>query len=176
MFSYKVKAIVLRFVNFSEADRLVSLFTQKRGKITCLAKGVRKINSKRSGHLQTFSQITAQVSETKGLDIITQAQNINNFAQLRKDLDLTQMAFTACELVNSLTAESQAQPETYALLSRFLTHLNTGKPINNAVFEFQKKLLELLGFGVPDNSTPQSLETFTEEIIGHSLKSPEITA
>jgi recombinational DNA repair protein (RecF pathway) len=86
------------------------------------------------------------------------------------------MAFTACESVNSLTAESQVQPEVYALLSRFLTHLNTGKPINNAVFEFQKKLLKLLGFGVPDNSTSQSLETFIEEIIGHSLKSPEITA
>ena len=57
--SYKTEAIVLKRTNFGEADRLVTVFSQPRGKLVLLAKGIRRLTSRKKGHLELFNRATA---------------------------------------------------------------------------------------------------------------------
>jgi DNA repair protein RecO (recombination protein O) len=49
--SYRAQAIVLSHIEYGEADRILKLFTLEKGKISAIAKGVRKIRSRKAGHL-----------------------------------------------------------------------------------------------------------------------------
>ena len=51
---YNVNAIILRRADFGEADRMVTIFTPDRGKLKLLAKGARKTNSRKAGHIELF--------------------------------------------------------------------------------------------------------------------------
>ena len=70
--SFRVEAIVLRHRDWGDADRLLALYTRQRGKIRAVAKGARKVRSRKAGHLQPFTQITLQLARARGPYIITQ--------------------------------------------------------------------------------------------------------
>ena len=55
MRSFKAEGIVIKRSNYSEADRIVTIFTKKNGKIKVKANGVRKIASRRSPHIELFN-------------------------------------------------------------------------------------------------------------------------
>ena len=46
----RVEAVVLRRSDWGEADRLLTLFSRERGKLRCIAKGVRRLRSRKAGH------------------------------------------------------------------------------------------------------------------------------
>ena len=74
--SYKATAIILKRTNFSEADRLITIFTKKHGKLTLIAKGIRKLTSRKKGHLELFTLAQLQIAKTKSIDIITEAATV----------------------------------------------------------------------------------------------------
>ena len=51
--TYRVEAIVLRRIDFGEADRVLVLYTRERGKQPVVAKGIRRISSRLAGHLDS---------------------------------------------------------------------------------------------------------------------------
>jgi len=57
MKSYKAEGIVIKRKNFGEADRILTVFTKKYGKIKVLAKGVRRITSRRGPNVELFNQV-----------------------------------------------------------------------------------------------------------------------
>ena len=50
--TYKSDAIVLRSMRYSEADRILHLYTAERGRIGAIAKGVRKTKSRFGARLE----------------------------------------------------------------------------------------------------------------------------
>ena len=54
--TYRVEAVVLRRIDFGEADRVLVLFTRERGKLPVVAKGIRRISSRMAGHLELFAR------------------------------------------------------------------------------------------------------------------------
>ena len=58
--SFRVEAVVLRHADWGEADRLLTLYTRERGKARAIAKGVRKIRSRKAGHLEPFMHVKLQ--------------------------------------------------------------------------------------------------------------------
>ena len=77
--SYSTQAIILKRFNYGEADRILTLFTDKHGKITVIAKGVRKPQSRKRGHVELFNHIKAYIVNGKSLGILTEAETIHNF-------------------------------------------------------------------------------------------------
>jgi hypothetical protein len=53
--SFRVDAVVLRHSNYGEADRLLTVYTREQGKMRILAKGARKIASRKAGHIEPFT-------------------------------------------------------------------------------------------------------------------------
>ena len=84
--TYRVEAVVLRRIDFGEADRVLVLFTRERGKLAVVAKGVRRLSSRMAGHLELFTQSELQLAKGANLDVVTQAETRDPFRALREDL------------------------------------------------------------------------------------------
>ena len=72
--------------NYSEADRILKLFTKHYGKVSIIAKGVRKPKSRKRGSLEVFGHIKFAASRGKNLDLMTEVEIIDSFELVRKSL------------------------------------------------------------------------------------------
>ena len=82
---YKEQGIVLRTMRLGEADRIVTILTQGTGKIRAVAKGIRKTRSKFGARLEPFTHVDLLLYKGRELDIITQAEIITSFREIRAD-------------------------------------------------------------------------------------------
>ena len=69
--TYSTAAVVLKRINYGEADRLVTLLTEKYGRVTAIARGVRKPLSKLRGFLELFTYGDFRLAEGKTLHRLT---------------------------------------------------------------------------------------------------------
>lgn len=121
---YKTKGIILKRTNLGEADRIVTIFTEKFGKIKVIAKGVRKTLSKMAGHLEPFCLTRLQIAEGRNLDVITSAEVEKCFFDIRSDLAKTNTCFYLAEIIDKMVEEGVAHPEIFELLDATLEHAN----------------------------------------------------
>jgi DNA repair protein RecO (recombination protein O) len=89
--SFTTTAIVLKRVSVGETDRIVNLLTQDFGKISVVAKGVRKMSSSKRASLEPGNIIRAFCIQTKSLPILTQATLIDDCSEMKKDLSAYQI-------------------------------------------------------------------------------------
>lgn len=136
------KGFVVRRINFRDADRILTIYTQEYGKIEVLAKGIRKINSKRASHTELLNHIDFQTVSGRGGLVLTQTNLINSFANKRSSLPYLTSLFYICELVSKLCPLEQKNENIYSLLEDFLTAKNGTKTLS----EFQRGILSSLGY------------------------------
>lgn len=142
---YKADAVVLRSRVYGEADRILTLFTKEAGKVSAIAKGVRKPKSRLRGAVQLFSHTRLVLYTGKSLDTISQGEAEEEFLYLERDLERFATASYCAELVDRLTAANQPHPEVFFLLLSAFRSLEKGDPeLLARVFEL--KLLSLLGY------------------------------
>ncbi len=122
--TYRVEAVVLRRSDFGEADRLLTLFSRERGKIRAIAKGARKPQSRKTGHVELFMRTQFLIAEGRDLDIITQAELAEAFVGVREDLIRTTYAAYFVELLDRFTAEEDQNSALYDLLVETLRRLS----------------------------------------------------
>ena len=96
--SFRMQAIVLRHQNFGEADRLLVIFSQEKGKLRAIAKGVRKPRSRKAGHLEPFTRVSLQLARGRDLMIVTQAETLEAYLPIREDLLLANEVLDAQRL------------------------------------------------------------------------------
>lgn len=144
--SVRVEAVVLRHSDWGEADRLVGLFTRQLGKIRAIAKGVRKMHSRKAGHLEPFTHTSLLLARGRDMFIITQAETIQAHTRLREDLLLVGYASYVIELLDRFTYEEGENRAMYRLLVDTLGRLSTEADTLLAVRYYEIRLLDLLGF------------------------------
>lgn len=168
--TYKTEGIVLKRINYSEADKIITIFSKHYGKIQTIAKGVRKLTSRKGGNLELFNLVTIFLAKGKNLDIITEAQVQDSFSGFRENLEKTAVAFQLAELVERLTRENQANYKIFNLLKDSLSVLSK-KDIDQKSFliEFKIGLLQVTGFGLPEKINEDSLDKHIEKIIEKKL-------
>ena len=135
---YKTTGIILKRSNLGEADRIITICTNDRGKIRVVAKGVRKTLSKLAGHLELFCLSSLQLAEGRNLDVLTGAQIKQCFTKLRQNLTKMRCAYYICEIIDKLTEENEDHPEMFSLLKEVLENINSGnEKLTLAYFEIQ---------------------------------------
>ncbi len=144
--TYRVEAVVLRRVDFGEADRVLVLYTRERGKLPVVAKGVRRMSSRMAGHLELFTQSELMLAKGANLDVVTQAESRNAFRAVREDLTRTSTAYLVAELMDALTEEAMEQPELFDLLTATLRALGTTDDPRLVAVHYQVRLLDVAGF------------------------------
>lgn len=142
----KVEAVVIAHRELGEADRVVRVFSRENGKLNTLAKGVRKIQSRKAAHLEPFTNAALVLARGKTFWIITQAETIKAFPQIRDNLAKTAEASYILELVDKVTTEDQPEPVLYRLLLNTLDRINQAADIFNAVRYFEFRFLDAAGF------------------------------
>lgn len=172
--SHKVEAIILKRINVGEADRLVTVFSRQQGKLKLIARGIRRLSSRKKGHLELFNQVKLQIARGKSLDMITEAATLNNFSSLRTNLNRVRIGYLLLELVDKLTAENQEHPEVFELLSDNLRRLDSDGAPANLIANFEKELLSVLGFGLPDRLGRDGLEAHILTITEKPLNSKKL--
>jgi DNA repair protein RecO (recombination protein O) len=144
--SIRVEAVVVRHSNWGEADRLLVLFTRERGKVRAIAKGVRKMHSRKAGHLEPFTRVSLQLARGRDLWIVTQAETVEPYLQIREDLVRTAYASYVVELVERFTYEEGSSIPLYQLLQETLKRIATEEDCFLAVRFYEIHLLDLAGF------------------------------
>ena len=170
MRSYKTEGVVIKRSNLSEADRILTIFTKKHGKIKILAKGVRRINSRRGPNVELFNEVAVFVHHGRTFDILTEVELKNSFSKIRKKLDLVGLAFHVCELVDNLCPENEPHPQIYEHLKEVLSQLDQG-----LVHKFERNLLIELGY-LPKSKVFEKIDTtsYVEKILEKKLKTKRI--
>lgn len=173
MRSYTVEGIVLKRCDLGEADRLITFFTKTHGKMTLVAKGVRRPTSKRTGSLEQFSQLRMQVIPGKGeLDTLAEVSLINPHASWRMHLGRITLAYQAVEIIDKLTPDREAHPEVFMLLEKLLADIGQfgsdwQVQINIAI----SNLLQMLGYLDPLTPPNKNLYSLVEEVVDRPIYS-----
>ncbi|TME36567.1 MAG: DNA repair protein RecO, partial [Chloroflexi bacterium] len=102
---YRTPAVILKRTDLGEADRIVTFFSRDVGKIRAVAKGVRRTTSRSAGHLEPFTLSDVMFAVGRELDVISQADTLEAFREIREDLELTTHAYYLAEVVDLLTED-----------------------------------------------------------------------
>jgi DNA repair protein RecO (recombination protein O) len=166
--------IVIRVTDFGEADRFVDLVTKNHGLVNLVAKGARRITSRKASHLDLLNLVKFQVARGRSPQILTQAELIEPHLDLKNNLKMARTSFYLAEILNSLLAAEQPDPELFASLKNYLFHLNKTPSKENSrqlSVDFQLYLLRHLGFPEPKIHTPEAIMNHLENITSKKIKS-----
>jgi DNA repair protein RecO (recombination protein O) len=145
--SFRVEAVVLRHADWGEADRLLTLFTRERGKVRAIAKGARRIRSRKAGHLEPFTHVTLQLARGRDLLIVTQADTLDAHLLLGKDLVKTGLASYVVELLDRFTTEDESENyPAFVLLTETLKRISEESDPWLAIRYYEVRLLDYLGY------------------------------
>lgn len=143
---YRTEAIVLKRIDFGEADRILTLYTPDRGKVRAIAKGVRRIASRKSGHVELFTHAGLLLAEGRNLDVVTQAETLRPYRRIREDLIRTTYAYHMAELVDRFVEEGIESPSTFELLRDALSALAEAEDPALVARFFEVRLLGQMGY------------------------------
>ncbi len=144
---YKEQGIVLRTMKLGEADRIVTILTQGAGKIRAVAKGVRKTRSKFGARLDPFTHVDLMLYQGRELDIVTQAQIITSFREIRADYTRFAAGEMILEAADRVIEEQERNTRMFLLLLGALRSLiATGSDPGGVADAFLLRLTALAGF------------------------------
>lgn len=139
------RGIVIRRTNYGEADRIVTFLTAQNGKITCLAKGVRKQKSKLAGGIEPFCINEICFASGRGeLKTLTSAKIISQHTSLISNLNRLDLAQQIIKLIDRKTEENSAG-EYFDLLSITIKQANTNTPVPVVEMWWLVNLASILG-------------------------------
>lgn len=145
--SIRVDAVVLRHSDYGEADRLLTIYTRQLGKMRVLAKGARKIASRKAGHIEPFTHVRLQLAKGRDMFLVTQADTVDAYLPLREDLILTSHASYVMELLDRFTYEDETEnSSTFRLLTETLARLASLSDPWLVIRYYEMRLLDQLGF------------------------------
>ncbi|MEX2196511.1 MAG: DNA repair protein RecO [Thermoleophilaceae bacterium] len=150
--SFKTEAVVLRSIRFGEADRVLHLYTERRGRIGAVAKGVRRVRSRFGGRLEPLSRVNLVLHEGRGeLCTVTQADTVHAHGALKDRRDSLERGVQACEAVLRVFDSEEPNHPAYNLLCRELALLDSepAAATRAQALAFRLKLLLAAGF-VPE--------------------------
>ena len=143
---YRTDGIVMRRRNQGEADRVLTLCTPL-GKIEVIAKGARKLRSRKAGHVELFSHSHFVISRVpNSWDIVSQADTVEAHKLLRDDLLRGTYARYAVELLDRFFTQGEGGQALFDLLDHTLTWLCEDSDLDLIARFYEQHLLGLAGF------------------------------
>jgi DNA repair protein RecO (recombination protein O) len=145
--TYQADAIVLRRLDYGEADRIVTLLTREYGKLAAIAKGARRGKSRVSGSLDLFARSNMMLAKGRNLDVVAQVERRSDARHIAGDVQRTAYACLVTEVVDKVLEDRHPVDEIFDLVVRTLTNLNIVErsPRADAAW-FLMRMLDVLGY------------------------------
>jgi len=150
--TYKTEAVVLRSLRFSEADRILHVYTRERGRIGAIAKGVRKTKSRFGARLEPLSHGELMLHEGSGeLQTVTGVELVRSHRAAREEPYRLSVGLIGAEAMLRLFVEPEPNARAFEAITRFLDLVDEtptgGRPaLDPLALSFQLKLLWLSGY------------------------------
>ena len=144
--TFPTEAIVLKRLDYAEADRIITVLTPHHGKLRLLAKGVRRVTSRQAGHLEPFTHAHVMVARGRSLDLVTQATTLSSFWEVRESLTRSSYAFHLAEMVDAFVQDGDEHRPVFDLLRDALGALSGEAPLDLVARHFEMHLLAEVGF------------------------------
>ncbi len=145
----KAEGLVIRFTDYSETSRIVTLWTRELGRVRGLAKGGRRLKSNFEVGLDllTVCSIVLLRKTSGGLDLLIEAQVRERFPALRKDLPALYAGYYVAELLGDKTEDYDPHPALYEEALATLRLLGQpGVITGTCTAHFELVLLRELGY------------------------------
>jgi DNA repair protein RecO (recombination protein O) len=145
---FKTDAIVIRSLPYGESDKIVTLFTQKFGKVKGIAKGARRSRKRFQNALGLFSHLRLIFFDREGMGLarIDSSDILHNFPKIREDLKKILYGNYYLELINEMAGERETNNGAFQLLLSFLSNLETTEPQEEQLRLFEIRMLSLFGY------------------------------
>lgn len=139
--------LILRGRDYNETDRLLVVFSKSYGKLSCLARGVRRANSRLKASTQPFSYVKLTFAAPRGgLTLITQGQPQQVYPELRDDLTKIACAAYIGEMLDAVLPEGKPQEDIFVLAAAMLALLAAVDEPFLVLACFRVRLLAALGY------------------------------
>ncbi len=145
---FSTAAVLIRRIPHGDYDVIATFLTEKKGKITVIAKNAKKSQKRFAGLLEPFSKLCVVFSFSKGrsLGILQEASLEAAFENIRGNVLKTAYASYWSEVIHLWCEEGKAQPELFELLVHCLSLLDeTDGSEAAASIVFQMRFLMLSG-------------------------------
>ncbi|MCM1546372.1 MAG: DNA repair protein RecO [Clostridiales bacterium] len=153
MDNIKVNALMLRAVDYLENDKILTLLTAERGKLTAGIKGVKKAGAKLKFAAQPFCFAEYILAERGGRYTVTQASECESFYELRTDVLKFYAACAVCEAAIALTYEGDKNADIFSDCVRTLSTMCQSDEALTLI-GFLLSVLRRSGYGISLDNCP----------------------
>ncbi len=152
---YRTEGIFLKKSKRFEADEYLIFYSKDFGKIGVTGKSIRKIKSKLRSSAELFCYSDIEFVRGKHYNILTAAEIINSFSDLKKDLGKLSLAYRLSSLIESFLTEEEKDEKLWALIKKSFTLLNEfdfnqtenkKEKLLSFYYYFSFKFLSVLGY------------------------------
>ena len=143
---YKTEGIVLKSMEYEEADKIFTIYTKDYGKITAIAKGVRKTKSKFGSSLEILTHSNFLIYKGRNIDIVSQTEILESFFSTSKEVIKFAFAANCVEVVNRLTEEREINIGLFNLLKEVLHYLRESNDPKLLALSFKWQTMSILGY------------------------------
>jgi DNA repair protein RecO (recombination protein O) len=141
------EALVLSCVDYGDADRIVTLFTRERGRLSAFAAGARKSKRRFSGALEAGTHLKARLAERRGETFRLDGVDIvQSFHRLRDDLPRIARLLYCLELIRELTRDHEPHVALFDGLRDYLSKLDAKEAGPTSLLLFELDALAQAGF------------------------------
>jgi len=140
----KSKVIVLRKIEYGDSSNIISVFSEKQGKMSVIIKGARSGKNKKtsSSDVMNLIELVTYQKENREVQYASQVDLISGFQKIKSNLELYKYAAAALELIYFLIMENETHEKLFRGIVRLLELIDSGK--NNPKLQFAKYFLLLI--------------------------------
>lgn len=141
----KVEGFILKKKNLLNTDIFLTMFTKEHGKIALMAKGARKLTSRRAAHLQSGNLVKARLSTSQDRMFLQSTDLISGFIQLRIE-PFSQYIYILLAVVDRLLPEMVEEPDIYRTMKSYMVRLARGDDPQDVLRASLQSILRTLGY------------------------------
>lgn len=170
-----VKALVVKSVDYGDFDKLLTLVTEDKGKLTVTVKGGKSLRSKFMSVSEPFTYAIFNLRKRNKYYYLYDSDLVEDFYPLRDSIEKLSLAAYICDIASELSLEGISDPEILKLSLNTLYALaykeEYGKAVIKGAFEFKAAVI---GGFMPDLSgcelcSKNDAESFYLDIRGGRL-------
>ncbi|MCB9548176.1 MAG: DNA repair protein RecO [Myxococcales bacterium] len=143
-----VRAVILRTSAYREADLIVDLLTEERGRLAVLARGARSSRRRFGGALEIGTRLTARLSASRGLPALADCDLDGVLNAVRGDLQRIAHLSYVLEIARIFSKEGEADAPLFGLVTSFIGSLEAAAPSDEALALWELATLAHLGYGL----------------------------
>lgn len=174
MQNFTTNAINIRSYNLSESDKIIVMYSKEKGLIKGVAKGSKKTSSKLGGRMDMLVANKLMLHKGKNLDTICQAEALDTFMNLRRDMDKLFYSMYCAEIINNFGIENDPNSEEifnlfYSLLET-MSKAKTKEETLLSVLRFQLQVMNVSGYSLETDQCVKCNCKINEEEIYFSFE------